>query len=367
MSAKIAVDQTEIRVYPSGSEFYQAVMEAIAGASSRILIANFCFESGEVFDQLTRALLDAVKRNITVSILADAYGSRLMRPGDIEILRRAGIDWAWFRPLKPLQFWTYNHRMHKKLVVVDDRVGFTGGIGFADFWVKPYQGYPEAWRDTHFRLEGPVVTYLLESFQQSWNAWSGKPVSFGPSNVKPGHITKFNSPRNGSLSAAGQLYLDLINQAEKSITITTAYFGPPGQIQNALADAASRGVAVRLLLNGAYPSHHIAAAAGRYRYQQLLQAGAEIFEYQPTKIHAKLMTVDQIKTTIGSANLNMRSAYHDEEFNLLIENSQFSQLIENQFEQDIKQAKKIMLNEWEERSLPAKLGQKIATAGQVLF
>lgn len=329
-----------------GRETYPVMIKAINSARHSILCANFCMVQGKVFQRFQTALIDAAERGVSVHLLLDAHGSKDTNPEDITALKQAGVRVVWFRPFKKLSPLQYNRRLHKKLLIVDDAIGFTGGIGVGDYWIAN-EHYPKPWRDTHFGFRGQIVEDMVDAFAQSWHEMSSIAL---PMEGKPAHLTEeitditaTNSPTFGynNLSTVGELILGHINAAEKSLNLTTAYFGPSKLLLEAILAAAKRGVTVRLLVNGPYTNHTSAAEAGRDHYSELLNAGIEVYEYQPTKMHAKILTYDGAVSCIGSANLNYRSFYHDEEFNLTVRDAEFAKKLNRQFENDLKSAKRI--------------------------
>jgi cardiolipin synthase len=305
----------------NGEEAYRSIKQALEQAQHSVRWANFYWEVGGVWEEIAALLMAASRRGVTVEVLADAYGTAAVPEAELQDLRRAGVSWRHYNRWNLSRFWRYNRRLHKKVLVIDDTIGFTGGVGVADFWAASTDRYPHAWQDAHFKVTGPVVAQMAESFRESW-ARVGGPVSRPPvieqsvdSYGLP--VVAINSPASGGRTAVAKLYTDLINQAQATLIVATPYFGPDRQIRAALAAAARRGVAVRLLINGPYNTHHIALQAGRHYYASLLRWGVQIYEYQPTSLHAKLVVVDARLSSVGSGNFNMRSFYHDDEFNLL--------------------------------------------------
>ena len=340
-----------------GREAYPLMIKAINSARHSILFANFCMIQGRVFNRFQTALIDAAERGVSVHILLDAHGSKDTNPEQIADLKKAGVQVVWFRPLNKLKPFNYNRRLHKKLLVVDDAIGFTGGVGVGDFWINN-EHYPKPWRDTHFGFRGQIVENMVDAFAQSWHEMSSRAL---PMEGKPEHLTEAitditatNSPTFGynNLAVVGELIIAHINAAEKTLNLTTAYFGPSKVLLDAILAAAKRGVHIRLLVNGPHTNHQSAAEAGRVHFPDLVEAGIEVYEYQPTKMHAKILTYDGVVSCVGSANLNYRSFYHDEEFNLTVRDSDFIKKLDRQFENDLKSSKRVTKREL--RRLPRK-------------
>ncbi|TAK89754.1 phosphatidylserine/phosphatidylglycerophosphate/cardiolipin synthase family protein [Patescibacteria group bacterium] len=334
--------QLDPAIIPSGHEAYTRMLSDITAAKREVVYANFCFLPGKSFNRLADALTTAAKRGVEVYIVADWYGSSALGEKRVAKLRAAGVQWTWFRPKRWRTIASYNRRMHKKLLIVDRRVAYTGGVGWADFWERPTVEYPAAWRDTHFRItDSGTITAMYNSAIDSWNKFSGHKLTPLKTALTGAKILNSVPPRLHRLSPAGRQFADSLDLARTAVKITTAYFGPSRSLRQALIRTAKRGVKVELLLNGPHASHEIAAQAGRAYYDQLLKAGVQIYEYQPTKLHAKLMTIDGRQAIIGSANWNFRSLHHDQECNLTVASADFCRQLDRQFEADKRQSARI--------------------------
>lgn len=349
-----------------GVEAYPSMIRAIESAKTSIYFATFIMIKGTPFSWFEPALIAAAQRGVEVRILLDAYGSRRDNFAQLDELERSGAKVTWFRRFRrdhPLQ---YNHRMHKKLLIVDSRVGFTGGIGVAEVWTG-YFRYPQPWRDTHFKLEGPVVAHLACSFAQSWNDWSeDKLVLNSVPTIPSFKAVNSSQPTRNVMPIAHEL-ISLFGQARQNIRITTAYYGPPKYIRTALIGAAKRGVSIEILTNGPHATNKWAVASGRHLYGSLLAAGVRIYEYQPTNIHAKIFVIDDITVSIGSTNLNSRSMRTDEEFNLIIRDPALARKLNDQMDDDLKNAKEIELAKWSKRPVAERLNQGSSSFGRFFF
>lgn len=352
-----------IQTLVEAAEAYPAMLQAIASARKSIRFANYCMVPGEAFDRFSKALVAATAHGVTVQILLDAHWSYVADLAHFKALLAAGVELRWERRFQPLHPLRYNHGLHKKLLIIDNKCGFSGGIGVGDCWLKATPGFPAAWRDTHFAVTGPIVRTLAEAFDQSWE---GQEVQPTPSDDA---ITPINSQSHGwpQLTPVGKTMLDLITTTKKQLTITTSYFSPSRPIVHALQQAARRGVRIRILTNGPYCTHASARDAGRHLYGSLLAAGIPIYEYQPTKIHAKTITSDGEVSLIGSANLNFRSLYHDAEFSLLIRNRKLAAQLDELFEHDLQQATEITPAAWAKRPGTARLRQATLSLARYIF
>lgn len=352
-----------ISILTTGTETYAAMLSDIRGAKTSIIYANFCFMPGQIFDRLSAELITSAKRGVQVRIVADWYGSSSVDEKRIQKLQKAGVEWVWFRPKRLHQILSYNRRMHKKLLIIDNRIAYTGGFGIADFWEWPRQGYPKAWRDTHFRITDPgAVAALYNAAVASWNKFSR--YALEPASAPATKLLVVDSAPHRWLSPspAGRLQIRALQHARSNVRITTAYFGPSRILRDAIVQAAQRGVTVELLLNGAYASHQVAWMAGQHHYETLLRVGVKIYEYQATKMHAKLMTIDDKIAVIGSANWNFRSLYHDQECNVLIRDRDICSQLNHQFKNDLKQS--IQITEVNETQ---RLKQRISSLGRYFF
>jgi cardiolipin synthase A/B len=352
-----------IQTLLEAAEAYPAILDAITDAKESIRFANYCMVPGEAFGRFGEALAEAAGRGVAVQIMLDRYGSQDTYPQHLAALLEAGVELRWKREFEPRHPFRYNQGLHKKLLIIDNKNGFLGGVGIGDFWLGSTPRYPAAWRDTHFAVTGAVVGALTSAFDQSWEGEKAQPL--------PGYdtTTPINSQSKGwpQLAPVGKTMLDLIAATTKQLNITTGYFGPSRPIARALRAAARRGVRIRVLTNGPYCTHIAARDAGRHLYGPLLAAGIHIYEYQPTKIHAKVITSDGPTSLIGSANLNFRSLYHDEEFSLLIRNRTLTTQLDEQFEHDLKSAQEITPTAWAQRPAIARIRQATASLARYIF
>lgn len=327
------MNKTVVQRLYDASEGYPAMLQAIANAKQRVWLANYCQIDDIAYLPFQQALLAAAERGCDVRVLVDSYGSSAPDLKQAHALRAVGAHVTHFNAYS-FQLWRFNKRLHKKILLVDDAVGFTGGLGIAAFWQQPTVKYPLAWRDTHFKLTGPALNLLEQGFASSWNKFAHDKVVVQPGPAEPG-ISLIDSQPLVRKARITKLLVDTINSAEHSLDMTTAYFGPIKPVGLALARAAKRGVTVRVICNGPHSTHPIAQRAGSAQYDKLAAAGVQLYEYQPTKIHAKLCVVDNSLSLIGSANLNSRSAQHDEELCLRIENKDLAQQLTSDFEADL--------------------------------
>jgi len=342
-----------LRRLRNGDEFYPAELEAIRAARNSINLEYYEFAEGRVSSEILNALTERARAGVEVRLVVDACGSFHTRDSYFDQLRAAGGRMCWYHPLRPQRWREINNRTHRKLMVIDGETGFLGGAGIADKWRFPTDKGP-AWRDTVFRLDGDGVAGLITTFSENWLECSGEilsgPKQFGfypQTEGAPGFVV-LSTPHGGGTQAR-ILFQSLIKTAKKSLCITSPYFLPDRSARAALSEAAQRGVRVRILTAGPWIDHPVVRKLSRRSSRQLLHAGAEIFEYQPSMIHAKLMTVDGQWNVLGSTNFDHRSFALNDEVNLAVLDPQLAQTIDGDFDEDLKQSRRLTLNMLRER------------------
>jgi cardiolipin synthase len=274
----------------------------------------------------------------------------------IHRMERDGVQLRWFRPLR--RFWpgSLNHRTHRKVLIADERVAFTGGVGIADEWQGDARDASE-WRDTHFRIEGPAVDGLRAAFLDNWAETDDVLFESGvdrfPDQPKPGGavVQCVRGASETGSSDMSTLFRTLVQLARHRICITTPYFVPDGDLARRFCDAADRGVDVRILLPGPHIDKRFMQLAAEGAYEQLLEHGVAIWNFQPTMLHAKVMTVDGAVANVGSANLNPRSVTWDEEINVVAVDKSLVALLDDHFDSDIDRSVRIEPGRWQRRAL----------------
>jgi cardiolipin synthase len=287
--------------------------------------------------------------------LLDGLGARPIDPDLVAGMSQAGVQVEWFRRPRRFRPWEVNHRTHRKVLIVDEAVGFTGGVGISDKWLGNATN-PDEWRDTHFRVTGPAVDGLRSAFLDNWS--ETQPVLFEdgidrfPRQPQPGSsvVQCVRGASETGWSDVATLFRSLIQLAERQIRITTAYFVPDADLVRRLCEAAARGVAVHLLLPGPYADKRFVQVAGEAEYEVLLDHGVSIWNFQPSMLHAKVMTVDGLLANIGSANFNSRSVTWDEEINLVALDPDVVQTLDAHFQDDLDRSVRIRPGRWSARS-----------------
>jgi cardiolipin synthase len=347
-----------IDVLENGDAIFPSVLAAIAGAQKTVNFEAYIFWSGQVVTRFREALAERAAHGVRVRVLLDAVGSPgfKLKSSDVEALRRAGCDVEFFHPKKPWNLWVLNHRTHRRILVIDGRVGYTGGVGFADVW-QGNADSTEHWRDTQVRLEGPAVRGLQRAFQENWSETTGEALvgdDFFPSLPAAGDLSVAVVPSSplAAMSGAGRLYAISLAAATKRIWIANSYFLPDDSSAALLIAAARRGVDVRIIVpNDANNDVPATKAGGRAGFGPLLQGGVRIFEYEPTMFHLKTMAVDGIFSTVGSANFDDRSFHLNEEVNLVVYDAGFAAQVEGSFSRDLAKCRDYTYAIWTKRSI----------------
>lgn len=356
------VGENRIDILLNGDETFPAMLRDIKLAKRSITFAQYLYEDGPIAYELAKAFAERCRAGVIVNVLLDSHGTNT--PAEIpEIMRDAGCQVELFRRVEAPQvifIWKllrYNYRNHRRILVIDGRIGFTGGYGISDAWTGDGRT-ANHWRETNARIEGPLVKNLQAAFAESWLEATGALLGgddYFPRLESRGKISAQivkSSPIGGSFQNY-MLFLISIASARKSISITNPYFIPDERMVNALLEAAARGVRVTVLVPDKI-DHKIVYRASRSNFGKLLLGGIQIFEYQPALMHAKTMVVDGIWATIGSTNFDNRSFALNEELNLTVYDSGFAHRLDEIFAEDIKHAKNITYQEWDSRGFKEK-------------
>ncbi len=343
-----------VELLQNGEEFFPAMLTAIREARSTVTLVQYVFEKGTISDEFSSALAERCRAGLGVDVLLDGAGS-LFIPGEyVDRMRRAGCRVAFFRPLRPWQIRRLNYRTHRRILVIDGRVAFTGGFGISEEWAGDGR-QPRRWRETAVRVEGPAVRDLQGSFAQDWREATGV-VLGGPTYFPPlepvGTVAAqvvSSSPLGGSFEAY-TLFLLAITAARRSIDITNPYFVPDKTMYASILGALRRGVRVRVLVPSVI-DHPWVREASRREFGPLLRAGVGIYEYLPARLHSKTVTIDGVWATVGSTNFDNRSFALNEEVNVTIYDRGFARRLEQTFEQDLQSARAVTYEEWKHRGL----------------
>jgi cardiolipin synthase len=358
----IGVPATEgnlVDVLRNGDEIFPAMLECISRARHTIDFLTFVYWRGEIGTRFAEGLAERAQAGVRARVLLDSWGARPIDRDLIELMEDAGVQVRWFRPLHRLQPTKINHRTHRKVVIVDEETGFTGGVGIADAWKGDARNADE-WRDTHFRVRGPAVDGLRAAFLDNWLETDPELYDPGtdrfPEQPQPGQavVQCVRGASEVGWSDMSTLIMALLQLAARRVRITTAYFVPGEELIERLCEASDRGVEVEILLPGPHGDKRFVQVAGQSVYERLLRHGIRIWRFQPSMLHAKVMTVDGLVANVGSANFNARSIELDEEINLVALDPALVRLLDEQFEEDLERSEAIQSNRWEDRSLAMK-------------
>ncbi|MCC4605872.1 phospholipase D-like domain-containing protein [Xanthomonas campestris] len=352
-----------IDVLNNGHEIFPAMLAAIRSAQRTITFETYIYWSGEIGREFSDALSERARAGVAVRVTIDWGGSLKMDHALVDTMTEAGVEVHRYRPLAWYNLHRVNNRTHRKLLVIDGRIGFTGGVGVADQWMGDAQD-PEHWRDTHYRIEGPVVAQVQTAFNDNWIKTTGRVVNgaqYYPALEAAGDSDAqlfVASPAGGSESMH-LMYLVAIAAARSTIDLAAAYFVPDALITRSLLEARSRGVSIRVLLPGKHIDAVSVRLASKASWEPLLQAGIEIHEYQPTMLHTKLLIIDGLLVSVGSTNFDIRSFRLNDEASLNIYDTTLAARMTEVFERDLQRAEQYTLERWRARPLRQKLGEKL--------
>jgi cardiolipin synthase len=358
------VSGNRVRTLLNGDEIFPAMLDAVRAAEHSITFETYIYWSGKIGREFSEALAERARAGVRVHVLLDWVGSKQLDQSAIERMIEAGVDVEKYRPLRWYNLSRVNSRTHRKILVVDGKLGFIGGVGVADLWLGHAQD-PEHWRDTHFQVEGPVVAHLQAAFADNWTKTHADVLNeadYFPELSKAGELCAqvfMSSPREGGDSAR-LMYLLSIAAARQRILIANSYFVPDDLCVQRLVDAKRNGVSVEIIVPGKYIDTKITRRASRSRWQPLLEAGIAIFEYQPTMFHCKVMVIDDCWTSVGSTNFDNRSFRLNDEANLNVLDKDFASEQAAIFERDKQRSRQITLEQWRRRPWREKAVERLA-------
>ncbi len=348
----------------NGEQIFPAMLDAIAAAKISVTFETFVFRD-EIGARFCQALTHAARRGIHVHVLLDWLGSRTMPPAMLSTLRAAGADLQLYHAPSWYHIGRLNNRTHRKLMVIDGRNGFTGGVGFGREWVGNRK-HPKDWRESHYQVTGPVVAQMQAVFVDNWIKATGRVLhgaEYFPTDLTvQGDMDAqmFGSSPVGGSESMHLMVLLALTAANSSIDIENPYFVPDRLTVDALIAARRRSVRVRIVVPGRYTDARIGRWAAQGLYGVLLKEGVEIFEYQPTMIHCKVMVIDAVWTSVGSANFDDRSFRLNDEANLNIFSARLAQEQIRHIDADIAQSRRMVLRRWARRSTSRRFYENLA-------
>jgi cardiolipin synthase len=349
----------KVAVLTNGDEFYPAMLDAIAAAKKTITMETYIFWAGDIGRQFAVALAERRRAGVKVKLLLDAIGSSTIGKEILQILKDSGCEVDWYNRIWLRTIGHVNHRNHRKSMIVDGRVAFTGGAGIADQWTGDAQD-SRHWHDIQIRVEGPGAISLQTGFAQNWLEITGELVNgpdYFPLPESVGSVSTqilLSSPKSASSTIRIMYYLSIIS-AERSIYIANPYFIPDDSGVQILVEARQRGVDVKIMVAGIYNDMRISRYASNHLYGKLLEAGIEVYEYNRTMLHQKTMVVDGIWVTVGTTNFDNRSFALDEESNVCVYDGVLAQKMEEIFAADLKSCERVRLEKWRHRGIRKRL------------
>jgi cardiolipin synthase len=359
-----ATGGNRVDVLRNGVQIFPAMLEAIADARHTVDFATYIYWTGDIADRFAEALSDRARAGVRVRVLLDAIGALKMSRELIDSMEEAGCTVEWFRrPPDVKRLRDTNNRTHRKVLICDEEVAFTGGVGIAEEWDGDARN-PNEWRDTHVRVRGPAVDGLRAAFVSNW-AETGRPLfddsdrfpeqpEAGPSVVQTVHC-----PSVIGWSEMTTVVTAMLQIARRTVRLTSAYFVPDDTTSDPLCEAAGRGVQVEVLVPGPHTDKRVVQLAGENHYERLLDAGVRIYRYQPTMLHAKVLSVDGKVATVGSANFDPRSLGHNEEANIVVFDSDVIDVLDQHFEEDLRRSEPVDPAEWKDRGPLQRAAEKV--------
>lgn len=348
----------------NGDQIFPAMLAAIRGARQTITFETYIYWSGTIGQEFSEALVERARAGVRVHVMLDWFGADGIEELHLDRMREAGIEVARYNPPRLGSLGRLNNRTHRKILVVDGTTGFTGGVGIADPW-RGHAQDPAHWRDSHYRIAGPVVTQLQAAFLDNWTAVTGR-VLHGETYLPPiapdGPLAAqvFTSSPGGGAESMQFLYLMSIAAARSTVRLSMAYFVPDNVAVAAIVAARRRGVRVQMIVPGPHIDREILRRASRFEWGPLLAAGVEIHEYQPTMYHCKVMIVDDLWTSVGSTNFDSRSFSVNDEANLNVHDAAFARAQVAVFDADMQRSRRVSLAEWQSRPWTDKLLDALA-------
>lgn len=356
-------DGNSVEPLHNGVEIFPAMLDAIRASRRSIEFLTYIYWTGDIAEAFAAALAERARSGVRVRVLLDAYGSLPMDDALLDEMSESGVEVRKFRPLARLRLWRNDKRTHRKILVCDNRVGFTGGVGVGTPWEGDARG-PDEWRDLHCRIVGPAIRGLRVAFKDNWNEsgpWEWElPVAdeLLPGDGVPVQVVRASASLGWTDMAT--LLRSLVSIARHSLRLVAPYFVPDPVLRDLMAGAAARGVDVRLLIPGRYHDSRLSQLAGNPDIDAALAAGVRVFLYQKTMLHMKLILVDDAVCCIGSANLNHRSEGKDEECSVVALCPDVARRLGQRFQRDCGDAEELDHMHWADRGRWLRLQERAA-------
>jgi cardiolipin synthase A/B len=350
-----ATEGNTLTALRNGDEIFAAMLAGIRSAEHTVDMMTFVYWKGDIAREFAEALTERAMAGVRVRLLLDGFGSRLIEKDLLGAMEQAGVQVAWFRRPLALSPFKQNHRCHRKVLVVDEQTAFTGGVGIAEEWCGNARNEHE-WRDTHVEVRGPAVDGIAAAFAQNWaechdELFDGRDRFVGHEPEGGAVVQVVRGSASFGWQDMQTLLRVMLESAEERFRLATAYFAPDAYFVELLCAAARRGVEVEILLPGPHTDKRVCQLAGQHYYEDLTACGVKIYQYQPTMMHAKVITVDRVAALVGSTNFNRRSLDHDEEIMLAVLDEEFTATLDAHFEEDIGNGVLIEGGRWKRRSV----------------
>ncbi len=361
-------ENNSIQGLKNGDEIFPEMLKAIENAHKRIDFLTFVYWTGDIADKFANSLAKKAEEGVKVRVILDSFGASPMDEQLLNTMESSGVNIAWMRPVHRWKFWKIDNRTHRKVLICDGKVGFTGGVGIAKEWEGNAQN-PSEWRDTHFKIVGPAVHGLHAAFIENWietgenmaieEQWDNGDLD--ESNAKNGNasVQVIRTSASVRWSDIVMLYRTLFGMAKHKIQITTAYFNPNDAISELLEKKAAENVKIDIMMPGKHTDQRVAKIAGEEDFPPLLDCGINLWYYQKTMLHAKVITIDDVVSCIGSANFNHRSMLKDDEVNLVILDKALNNRLNKDFEEDLQYCEKIDPGKHKSRGPISKIRERI--------
>ena len=344
-----------IEVLTNGENYYPAELDAMRQAKQSIDLEAYIFEKGDITYKVLEVLTERARAGVKVKLVIDGLGSFSTTSSYFDELKRAGGQFGWYHPVRWYTWPRYNNRTHREMTIIDGRIAFIGGAGYADHWWEAKNDKPR-WRDTMVRVEGPAVNSLQGTFSENWLESTGQILSdedYFPQIGAQGSVPAFvvnSSPSKGRSTRARVLFQTLIAAAKKSVYITTPYFLPDDSGLKELRQARERGVDVRILTTGPKTDHNLTRYCSRTLYGGLMAKGIHIYEYEPAMMHAKVLIIDGRWSVVGSTNMDNRSFGLNDEVNMAAYDEALAKRLEQDFIHDLDQSREMTVQDMKKRS-----------------
>ncbi|MCA9321344.1 MAG: cardiolipin synthase B, partial [Planctomycetes bacterium] len=344
----------KVEALRNGDKIFPSMLDAIRSARQTVVFETYIYWSGDIANQFADALIERVRAGVVVKVLVDALGGSKMSSELIDRMKEGGVDLRFYNAIDLSSLVDANYRTHRKILVVDGRIGFTGGVGIGDKWLGDAAS-PNEWRDNHYRITGPVVAQLQSAFLDNWVDTTGIVLhgeDYYPKLHETGELLAqvVTSSSEADGSKIQMMLLLALAAAREEVLLATPYFVPDDLTIRELVRVRERGVSVRVIVPGPIIDFELVRRASRSTWRELLEAGIEIWAYQPTMFHCKLVVVDGLWTSVGSANIDNRSFSLNDEVNLNVYDAHFATTQRELFHDDLRQCHRITLQDLEDRA-----------------